>query len=97
LQVSVDDYRGSAFVFAEFGEDLVGDGERDGELLQHCGDGFFVFWIRERKEQRDRDGIWLRGGDLFGEGVQFFRRESGKDFASAGGTFIHTEAESFRD
>ena len=31
LQVRVDDYGGGAFVFAEFGKDLVRDGERDGD------------------------------------------------------------------
>ena len=27
--------------------------------LQRFGDGFFVLWIREREEQRDRDGLRL--------------------------------------
>jgi len=39
LQVSVDDDGGGALVFAEFGKDLVGDREWDGEALERRGDG----------------------------------------------------------
>ena len=34
LQVGVDDDGGGALVFAEFGEDLVGDGKRNAQGLE---------------------------------------------------------------
>jgi hypothetical protein len=97
LQVGVDDYGGGAFVFAEFGEDLVGDGEWEGEWLEGGGDSLFIFRICEREEEHDRDGFWVCGGDVFGDGAQFFLRRCSEDFAVAGGAFGHAEAEILRD
>ncbi len=97
LQVGVDYYRGGALVFAEFGEDLVGDGKRDGQGLQCFRDGFFVFGICEGEEERDRDRLRFGGGELLCESAQFLRRGLDEDFAVAGGAFVDTEAEIFRD
>ena len=97
LQVGVDDDRRGAFVLAEFGEDLVGDGKRNSDRLQGLRDGFFVFGICEREEQGDRDGLRVCNDKLFGEGFQFSGRRCGQNVSVTGGAFVDSEAEIFRD
>ena len=59
LQVGVDDYCRGAFVLAELGEDLVRDRHWQLQRFQRLRDGFFVFGIREREEQRDRNRLGM--------------------------------------
>ena len=71
----------------------MGDRERNAERLERFGDCLFVFWICEREEQRDGDGLGLLRFYLGGEGFQICGRRVGQDFAVAGGAFFDAEAE----
>jgi hypothetical protein len=62
LEVGVDDYGRGALVLAEFGEDLVRDGERNGERLEGFGDCCsFVGFANEKSSEMAMDSGCLRG------------------------------------
>ena len=67
LKVGIDYYCRGAFVFAEFGEDLVRNRERDLQGLQGVCDSELVLRIREGEEQRDGNRFGICGCDFLGE------------------------------
>ena len=97
LQVSVHKYRASALVFAELGENQMGDRQRYAKLFEGGSNGIFRFRIRERKEQRNCNRLGTLLANFIGQGFQLISRGRLQCCAIAAGALLHTEAQRGRN
>ena len=97
LQVGIDHYCRSALVFAEFGEDLVRDGERNIQRFQRFATASSFLGFAKEKSSEIAMDCGLAAAICVGECGNSSVVGDGQDFSVCGGAFVDAEAEIFWD
>src|SRR5262249_4538322 len=94
-EICIYDYRGRAFVFAEFRQNLVRGGNRQPQIPKAGSNRRLVLWISEGVEKRDSDALCAARAYLPGQFLELFGRWRAENFAFGTQPFPDSEAQLF--